>query len=184
MSKAILRGDKVIVTGRLIFDRYLFEADPKKGKQKAALLIPEDTDLTVLQEMCQEVAEAKWPKGLPKGIKWPVKATDPAGYEEHPHMEGMKILNAGTSLDGVVGIIGIDNRPIGREDIKAGDDVMMAVDAWCYDVDGNKGVALNLWGVKKLADNEPFGSKRSTASLFGVEEPTDDTADMFEGASF
>ena len=154
----------VTPSGRLIFDRFLFEADTKKDKRSAAILIKDDSDFNDLLALCKEAADEKWPKGHPAGMKMPVKATDPTKYEEHPHMEGMKILNAGTKF--TIPVIDADHNPILREDIKAGDDVRFSVSAWCYEVDGNKGVALNLHAVLKEGNNEAFASKASAGDMF------------------
>lgn len=150
--------------GRLIFDRNLFEADEKKGKFSAAMLIPAGENFDALLALCMEKANEKWPKGLPAGMKLPVKDTDPNKHEEHPHMAGMKILNAGTKFN--VGVIDTNHAPVLREDIKAGDDVRFSVSAWCYDVDGNRGVALNLHAVLKEGNNEAFTAKASASDMF------------------
>jgi len=154
--------------GRLIFDRYLFEPDTKKDKYSAAILIPKDEDFKQLQAMCMEVANAKWPKGLPEGMKLPVKDTKESSHEEHPHMKGMKILNAGTkfAIPVVRKVKGGDDVFITRDGIKAGDNVRFSVEAWAYDVDGNKGVALNLRAVLKVSSNEALTSKASASDMF------------------
>lgn len=160
------RANYVTPQGRIIFDKYLFEGDPEKnGKKSAAILIPNNEDLSALAEMCKEVAKAKWPKGVPKGARMPIKETDPSTHEDRPHMKDMYILNAGTKFE--IPVYDTNGNVLSREDIKAGDDVKFSLSAWAYDVSGSKGVALNLEAVLKVADNEAFQSRPTANTFFG-----------------
>ena len=176
----------VTAPGRLIFDRNLFEKDAKKDKYSAAMLIPTDSDVSNIKKICMDAANEKWPKGLPKGMKLPIKPTKEETHAEHPHMEGMLILNAGTKFD--IQVIDTAHNPVLRDDIKAGDDVRFSVSAWCYDVDGNKGVALNLHAVLKEGNNEAFTSKTSASDMFagflGSSEASNDSFNAEEAETF
>lgn len=179
----------VTPVGKLVFDKNLFEAD-ENGKFRAALVFDNDTNISQIEKICMEVAKEKWPKGLPSGMKSPIKREKRAEMiEKYPFMKNSILLNAATKFE--VQVLDRHLNEIFKGDVKAGDMCRFSISAWAFDANGNKGVGLNLLGVQKISDGEPLFNKvsaRQTFSGFDIPEEfnkKEETNDEnFEGFSF
>ncbi len=155
----------ITAVGRLCFDRTLFEAN-EKGKFGCAMVIPNGTDLNNVLKICQDAANEKWSKGLPPNLKMPVKQQDPTKFEKYPYLENNMLLqgNSGFAIPVINQKGGL---PLDREGIKGGDYVQFSVSAFTYDMEGNKGVGLNINAVMKTDNGEAFFVKQNASDFFG-----------------
>lgn len=170
MSEENKKANVITPEGRLCFDRHLFEQDDK-GKFRCAMVIEKSEDIKALKRLCTETAKEKWPKGLPKGLKMPIKM-EHNDTETYQFLEGRVLVQGTTGFN--IDVINTKNIPLTRDDIKGGDYVRMSVSAFPFDKDGNKGVGLNIQAVLFLKEGEAFFTPRSAASLFGdmIQEDT------------
>ena len=163
-----------VVTGRVRLSYVCVDqAKPPKDnpsgdpKFSTSILIPKsDTKTLAALKAAQESAiAAKWPKRPAKvattlhdgdGVK--EKTGEPYG----PECKGHWVMSCASKTR--PGLVDKDLNPILEHGaIRSGDYARVSLNAYCYDVNGNRGVSFGLNNVQKLADGEPLGSGRTRA---------------------
>lgn len=179
MSNETKKKTVVTPVGRLVFDRNLFDPNDK-GKRTASAIFEKSEDLSAVMAICKEEATKKWGNKIPKSLKMPVKEEkDEDKLEARPYLENMLIMNSQTIFE--ISIIDVANNALTSEDIKAGDYVRLAVSAFPYDKDGNKGIGLNVNGVLKVKDGEAFYNKPTASAFFQeqIQEHSSEAGEAF-----
>lgn len=163
-----------VVTGRVRLSYCtLDQARPPKDnpagdpKFSVSILIPKsDTKTYAALKAAQEVAiAAKWPK---RPAKVATTLHDGDGVKEKtgeaygPECKGHWVMSCASKTR--PGMVDKDlNAIIETGVIKSGDYARVSLNAYCYDVSGNRGVSFGLNNVQKLADGEALGGGRSRA---------------------
>jgi hypothetical protein len=133
----------------------------KEPKFSANLMLHNDTDakqIALIESVIEKVAKAKWPLGIPKGLKKCLKDAsmkDYDGYDEE-HM----YVASNSSRRPVV--VDKDLRPLAAEDGKpyAGCFVNCTLRLWASEhPKGGKQVIAELLAVQFVKDGEAFGGK-------------------------
>lgn len=165
----------------------VFEAD-EKGKFKCCLIFDEAAQKTsqfkALKKAANDAVKAKWGDKPPAKLRTPFRTGDnlPTNAESGERYEGFEnenfvAINVTTKQKPDV----VDNNvePIlSRSGFKSGDFGIAAINAFCYDVDGSKGVSFGLYHVQKTKDGDSLGgSAPSAKDVFGVVEDNDDSDD-------
>jgi hypothetical protein len=187
-------GSLVLPKGRLLWNA-LFKPrkgkGDKPGKHECNLLFPKAADLSVAKEEAITAgkdkfskvfrdAEGKWPKGIGTPFKRTadndklVAALEAADIK----VEDFPVYVAARSND-KPGIVGPNGKSDGiePEHVYSGRWARMTVDAYGYDVDGNKGVSFGLKNVQLLDNDDELvvgGSKVSAESEFDAVEGAGD----------
>lgn len=163
-----------VVTGRVrLSHAYVDQArapkDNPAGEPKfsTTILIPKsDTKTYNAIKAAQEFAiAAKWPKRPAKvastlhdgdGVK------EKTGEAYGPECKGHWVMSCASKTR--PGLVDKDLNPILElGQVRSGDYARASLNAYCYDVNGNRGVSFGLNNVQKLADGEPLGSGRTRA---------------------
>lgn len=185
---------RIVVTGRLLWNS-VFQPrkgkNGKEGKYEANLAIPAGVSLKLLQDAALEAGKAKFPKAFKDaGGKWPSSIKSPfkktAENDKLADLaEAFPTFVAARSKDRP-GVVGANGRAEGvePEHVYAGRWAKISVDAYGYEVDGNKGVTFGLGNVQLLQDDEELvigGGRVSAESEFeGVGDTGSDAGGMFE----
>jgi len=159
MTKAKIGLKNVRLSYPSLFKKSVFNG--KEGKFEATLLIPK-TDVATKAKIDAQIqialAEAKVAK-IPSE-KWCIKDGD---ENEDENYAGHWALKASTHkqptlLDGDGGALIVDGIPVNYDGLYAGCRVNALIDIWIQNNDFGKRVNANLYGVKFVADDEPFGA--------------------------
>ena len=169
------------VTGavRLSWPR-LTKLEQRPGTQRAtvstAVLIPKtDTDtLSKLEAAIKAAVDERWPAGAPAGIRMPLKDGDQRA-SQYPEQAGHMVMNV--SSNRLVPVVGRDNLPLSPEqmasEVYGGQNARVAVGAYSYDRNGNRGVSFGLRMVQILGGGDAFGGGApDPASVFGGPLPS------------
>lgn len=160
-----------------------------KMEYSVVALFDKGTDLSELRKVAKEAVIKKWgadEKKWPKTLKSPFRdqgerekedGTMPEGY-----VEGAKFLNLKATRR--PGLVDQElNDIIDETKFYGGCYARAEVNAYAYDMKGNKGVAFGLNNLQKVADGDPFGNRTPASEAFSpieeVEEgtqPTDPTS--------
>jgi hypothetical protein len=158
------------------------------GKPKFGLkmLFPKNMTGSDLEQMkkiraiCAQVAAAKWPDGLPKGLKKPLHDGDTDS--EYPEDGGFWYASArSTQKPGVVNQKNIeiqDNAAIEKL-LYAGCWARATIAIGATET-GSKCVHFILGNIQKIRDDESFSSRKSAQEEFDALEPSEAQSDFDE----
>lgn len=146
-------------------------------KYSVSLLIDKN-DKKTIKAIKDAIEEAKQ-EGIAKfGGKIPGKLKEPLrdGDEERPDDEtyaGMLFMNANSNNQPQ--IVNKQVQPIlDQTEVYSGCIANVSVSFYCFNTNGNKGVACGLGNIQKVADGERLGGGASAESDFGVVEDDGD----------
>lgn len=167
------------------------------GKEEYSLvaLFEKGADLKALQAAVQAAIEKKWGKEKakwPKNLRLPFrdqgdrekedantgKTVLPSGYEKGAYYLNLKSTQP-------PGVVDQAKKPIVESrDFYAGCWARAMVNAYAYDIKGNKGVALGLMHLQKVAEGEPLGGRVNVEDAFeAIEVEDQDPNSIFGGAN-
>ena len=188
-------GNLVTPKGRLLWNA-LFQPRKNKngtpGKFEFNIAIPKDADVKVLQQAALEAGKEKFPKLFKDAAgKWPSSVKSPfkksADNDKLAEIADEYPMFFAARAKDRPGVVGPNGRAEGvePEHVYAGRFVKASVQAYGYDVDGNKGVSFGLVNVQLLEDGEELvigGGRVSAESEFeGVGEAAgSDAGGMFQ----
>jgi hypothetical protein len=151
----------------------------QEPKYSVVMLFPKSTDIKALKIAAAEAVKAKYGEDKtkwPKNLKLPFRDGDvPTGDREEPldGYAGHYFVNATSKerpdlVDGKLS-------PIAETDgtFYSGCYAHATINAYCYDVSGNKGVAFGLNNIQKLRDGKSFAGKKAAVDDFDAVEDVD-----------
>lgn len=136
-------------------------ADPKFG---VALLFPPGSDLTALKQAAQAAVKEEWPNGAPANLKNPfLKANEIVG-EKGPtygkEYEGWTLIRVNSKQK--PGLVDHKGAEVSDEaQVYPGRWGRATVRAFCYNVNGNRGVTFGLQNVQLLDHDTPMAGGRT-----------------------
>jgi hypothetical protein len=151
-----------------------------KEEYSVVALFKKEEDLEPLKEAVKAAIIKKWgadKKNWPKGMRSPFRQQEerakegdngelimPPGYEE-----GAVFINAKSQQ--APGVVDQKVQPIINEsDIYAGCWARAQINAYAYDMKGNRGVAFGLNHLQKVKDDEPIGGRTTPDMAFAPVE--------------
>lgn len=154
-----------------------------KPKYSTAILIPKTDTATVatLKKAIKAVLDAKFGPNNPKTPKIvnPLKDGDgekPRGGDYGDECKGHWVLNASTYTKPAVVHRKDINKQLADGEMVSGDYGFAVVNAYWFEVDGNKGVTFGLGNICMTRRGEPLGSRRSAEDDF-ADVAGDDTGE-------
>ena len=137
--------------------------DTDKPRFSITLVYDEGTELKVLKNLCKEVADKKFPNGLPKNFRSPFRSGADREREDGSMPAGFEKTDTFVEFwryeeHGVVPCVDANRNEILPSDVYAGMTGRVIARASAYSVDGNKGVSLHLEAFQKASDGTPIGS--------------------------
>ena len=174
-----------VVTGICTFS-YLNCWDPKAinggtPKYSVSLIIPKSDKRTI--EAVRAAIQAAYEEGQSKlkgngksvpalkALKTPLRDGD----LERPDDEAYKdsyFINANSTV--APGVVDADRQAIlDRSEMYSGVKGRASINFYCYNVNGNKGIAAGLNHLQKISDGTPLGSKSRAEDDFDTEDDED-----------
>jgi len=126
------------------------------------IIVPKtDTEtLGALNAAAKEAASGKWGDKLPRNMRNPIRDADAEaeanGEQPLEHLKGCCFLNVKSKNKPQV----VDRQRYEITDpaeFKSGDYCRVSLNAYAYDVNGNRGVSFGLGNVQVVAKGEPLG---------------------------
>lgn len=168
--KASVKGTKVI-TGkvRLSFVNLFTPRAQNEGgapKYSVLLLIPKSDTATIeaiekAQKTALEEAKAKGKFGgkTPKAWKSTLRDGDEEkDLDDYPEYEGQMFMTVSANEAYPPKVVDTALQPIlDQSEVYSGCYARVSINAFAFDIQGNKGVSFGLNNVQKLADGEPLG---------------------------
>ncbi len=140
-------------------------SDGTKSKPRfsVTLVYPEGTDLSAMQAECEKVAKEKYKGKVPRKFNYPFREGSDRQKDDGSYPDGFCETDTFCEFwryedDGPVPCVDQLRNELLPSDVYAGMQGRTAYHAFCYDVDGNKGVALWLDGFQKASDGERIGT--------------------------
>lgn len=153
-------------------------ADPKYS---ACLLIPKSDTKTVnaIKAACEAArlsSAALFNGKVPEKLKSPVHDGDgemPSGGSYGPEAKGMWVLNCSSKSQ--PGLVDRNVNPIlDQTELYSGCWGRVDLNFFCYNTNGNKGIAAGLNNIQKIRDDEPLGGKQRASDVFEAVEDDDE----------
>ena len=186
---AKMKTDTAVVTGKvrlsfvnLFKPKAINEGD--EPKYSVLLLIPKTDTETIdfIRRAQKNAIAAKWGDKKPKKITQTLRDGDEEGPDDRPEYEGHYFMNVSSKYQPQLFTrgTGADGKPLPleREDeLYSGCYAQVSINAYCFDVNGNKGVTFGINGCRKVADGESLGGRVDTSDDYDndiVEDEDDD----------
>ena len=161
---------------------FLFEAraprENPEGEKKfsTSILIPKTDKETLakIKEAQEAAITAKWPGKRPAKIASTLHGGDgvkeKTGEPYGPECKGHYVMAVSSKLR--PGVVDTNmNKIIDSSEISSGDYARVSINAYAYDVSGNRGVSFGLGNVQLLAKGEPLGgSTRAEDDFTAVDD--------------
>ena len=156
-------------------------AEGQEAKYSACLLIPKSDKDTIakIKAACEAARIASAPifnGKVPDKLKLPLHDGDgemPNGGEYGPEAKGMYVLNCSSKSQ--PGIVDRRVNPIlDQTELYSGCWGKVDLNFYCYNVNGNKGIAAGLNNIQKIRDDEPLGGRQNAKDVFTAEDDDDE----------
>lgn len=147
-----------------------------KAKFSITMLFPKATNIDVLKIAVRNAVLAKWPDEAkrPKNLRLPFRDGAEKDYEGY----GVDVIFCSATSTMKPGLVGPYGGPDGKvqaiiepSEFYAGCYARATINAYAYEVKGNKGVAFGLRNIQKLRDGEPFSGRNKAENDFDAIEP-------------
>ncbi len=163
----------------------------EKDEFSIVCLFPKGADISGLKAAAQEAIVKKW--GADK-TKWPAQIRTPFRDqgERAKDVDGKRILPAGHEEGAIFLNLKSSNRPgvvdqnvqdiIDESQFYAGCYARASVNAYAYDMIGNRGVAFGLGNIQKVKDGDPLGNRARPEQEFAPivsDAGADTSTDLF-----
>lgn len=176
MAKLVLNNVRLSFPSLFSHEQYNGKST---GKYAATFLMDKDSKLAKeVQKAAKQVAEEKFGKKLPKGLKTCLKDGDDVEYDGY---EGMLAIKANTKRRPV--LVDRDKSAITEDDdtLYAGCYVNASLDIYALDNEYGKRVSCQLNGIQFYKDGEPFGAVNDSLDDFeDIDDDDDDDDDESE----
>lgn len=172
------KNNTKVVTGvvRLSYEHVWEPSAPVEGgkpKYSVSLIIPKDDVKTItaikqaIENAIKDGASKFGGKIPPKGaLKLPLRDGDTERDDEA--YKGCYFVNANSTTPPQI----VDRavQPIlDRSEVYSGCYARVSINFYCFNSNGNKGVACGLGNIQKVRDGEPLGGKSSAADDFSTD---------------
>lgn len=144
------------------------EQNGQEPRYSTSFLIPKSDKETLkkfnaaLEAAKAKGAAKKWEGKIPANLKLPLRDGDEEADEKGEAYLGHFFFNA-TSKD-APGIVDAQRNPIlDKAEVYSGCYARLSVSLYSYNINGNRGVAVGLNHIQKIADGEPLGGARGKA---------------------
>lgn len=178
-----------VVTGTVRFS-YLNVFKPKAinegqdPKYSVCLLIPKKDKKTLdkikkaIEAEKKAGAAEKWKGKVPANLKTPLRDGDVERADEHPEYAGMYFINANSAKKPVL-LDESKDEVLDQTELYSGCWGRANVNFYCFDVNGNRGIAVGLNALQKKRDDEPLGGMITAESAAAdFDDDYDDDDDM------
>lgn len=134
-----------------------------KPRFSVTLVFDESVNLTPMKKAVMAVCKEKYPNGLPSGFRNPFRSGEDKRREDGSLPDGFKATDTFIEAwkyeeHGKIPCVDAQRNTLVASDIYAGMTARIAYRAFCYSVDGNKGVSLGLEAFQKHEDGTPIGA--------------------------
>lgn len=173
-----------VVTGKVrfsyanIFKSRSFDTNQEE-KFSLCVLIPKSDKATLKKiqnaiDAAKEIGKQKWGGKVPGNLKTPLRDGDVERADEAEEYTGVYFLNASSKIK--PGIVDSNlNEILEPTEVYSGCYGRVSLNFYPFNSNGNKGIAVGLQNVQKLADGEPLGLARASAENdFGDFEDDDE----------
>ena len=180
-----------VITGRRTRLSYANLYEPKgfEGGQpmySASLIIPKDDKRTL--DLIRSAIKAAYENGSYK-LRGNGRSVPPLSEINLPLIDGDRKRPDDPAYENAYYInaknqdqpklFGLDGEEVmSRSDLYSGCYARCKIQFYCYNRNGNKGIAASLLGLRKSADGKPLGGSICTADDFDVDEEYDDEDDF------
>lgn len=190
MSSTNAMTPKFRVSYPKVFEAELNTLSGKKEFSVVALF-KKGEDITALKKAAHAAAVKKWG---PDQLEWPENMKSPFRDqgERAKKIEGKKIMPPGYEAGAVFLNLKSAQKPglvnqkvediIDETEFYAGCYARATINAYAYDIKGNKGIAFGLGNLQKVSEGEPFGSRTKAADDFEALEGAEEEAMDLEEA--
>lgn len=171
MSKEV--NSTKVVTGKVRFSYVnIFKArsfQQGQDEKYSICLLIDKKDKATLNKIKAAIEAAKkqgvadkWGGKVPANLKLPLRDGDAERADEAEEYTGMFFLNANSNQK--PGIVDADlNEILDPTEVYSGCYGRASINFFPFNSNGNKGIAVGLNNVQKLADGEPLGASRASA---------------------
>lgn len=149
------------------------------GKEEYSMMIIIDKadkkTVGAIRAATEAVVEERWngkpPKGLRKPLRDADKEAEDSGEKVEPHLAGKFFMNIKSNQK--PGLVDKQRMEIiDPTEFQSGDYCRVSMNAYAYDVNGNRGVSFGLNNVQVMGKGEPLGS--STRAEDDFDDVSDD----------
>lgn len=137
--------------------------DNPAGAKKFSIraVFPPNADLSALKASAAEVAQIKWGKNIPKGLRSPFRTNDELDNPIAGIGDDWIVMTFSANENAPPGVVDSKlQRVIDDTKCYSGAWYAAEVRAYAYEQAGNKGVGFGLQNVIKTRDDEPLGNGR------------------------
>ncbi len=152
--------------------------DGAEAKYSTVILVPKTDKATIrkiqaAQKAALENGKAKFNGTIPKNWKNTFRDGDEEGdLEKNPEYEGHMFMSITNKTK--PGLVDANMEPIiDASELYSGCYVRVSMNAFAFNVSGNKGVSFGLNHVQKISDGEPLGSITRADDDFEAIDPED-----------
>lgn len=155
---------------------YVDDDGNKTLKRSVMVLVPKADKKTVaeINAKVDAAAKAEFGAKMPAMLKRPLRDGDAEADDKGDYLKGHWFFNASSVRK--VDVVGTEKDEftdklvrLGETDFKSGDYGRVTVEFYGFSVKGNKGVAVGLRNIQKLADGEPLGNTSNADADFAEE---------------
>lgn len=176
-----------VVTGkvRLSYVNLLHPRTDEDGdnpKYSCVLLIPKSDKTTVKAiktaiESAKEKDKGKWGGKIPSNLSTTFRDGDEENDDDRPELVNHYFMNVSARTK--PGLVDKNVEPITEADeVYSGMYARVAIRAFGYNVNGNKGITFGLDHVQKLADGEFLGGRTRVEDVFDSVDDDEDDDDV------
>lgn len=190
MTTATKDAPKKVVTGEVrasYVSIFKTRYNDLSGKEEYSMmiLIPKEDRKTIekIEGAIETAKYEKWNNKLPKNLREPLKDGDDENHIPESAEPGEEsyanhyFMNVKSSTK--PGIVDADlNQVIDEGSFRSGDYCKVSIQAFAYDMKGNRGVSFGLNNVQVLRKGEPLGGRSRPENDFEREERDEDDMDL------
>lgn len=159
------------------------DEEGENPKYSCVLIIPKSDTSTVKKiraaiEAAKEKDKAKWGGKIPSNLKLTFRDGDEEDEDDRPELVGSYFMNV--SSKNKPGTVDREVNPItDADEIYSGMYARVALRAYGYNTNGNKGVTFGLDHVQKMADGDFLGGRTRAEDVFdSLEDEDGDSEDI------
>lgn len=155
-----------------------------KDKYSMAMLFPPEADLSALKKAAAAAVEAQWGNKPPKNLRSPFRPQSEKADQYEGYLDDDDAMFINVSTKNKPGLVDASNHDIfEEEEFFSGCYARASLNAFAYDVDGNRGVSFGLNNIQRTRpadlDDRLGGGRSKPQNDFEVIEEAEDAGDLF-----